>query len=177
MSSLSVYMYNDRKFKTDKTFFCACCCFPLATSSFFFVMSHLFFIEAFKLYMITRWNTAVIAPVIGFHLIYRFSGCLWTNDAFQVSTNKLTFMDLEVKIKDKSTIFSRVILGQVCYSNFEAWEAILFSITKIISWVQHNESLATRFLRSTCVVGMGNWLRFQWQLVSLWRCWQRNMQN
>ena len=43
----------------------------------------------------------------------RFSGCLWTNDAFQVSTNKLTFMDLEVKIKDKNTIFSRIILGQV----------------------------------------------------------------
>ncbi|RMX48106.1 hypothetical protein pdam_00002687 [Pocillopora damicornis] len=43
---------------------------------------------------------------------HRFSGCLWTNDAFQVSTNKLTFMDLEVKIKDKNTIFSRVILGQ-----------------------------------------------------------------
>lgn len=43
---------------------------------------------------------------------YRFSGCLWTNDAFQVSTNKLTFMDLEVKIKEKNTIFSRVILGQ-----------------------------------------------------------------
>ena len=46
----------------------------------------------------------------------RFSGCLWTNDAFQVSTNKLTFMDLEVKIKEKNTIFSRVILGQVCDS-------------------------------------------------------------
>lgn len=45
----------------------------------------------------------------------RFSGSLWTNDAFQVSTNKLTFMDLEVKIKDKNTIFSRVILGQVCF--------------------------------------------------------------
>ena len=43
----------------------------------------------------------------------RFSGCLWTNDTFQVSTNKLTFMDLEVKIKDKNTIFSRIILGQV----------------------------------------------------------------
>ncbi|CAH3188143.1 unnamed protein product [Porites lobata] len=33
----------------------------------------------------------------------RFSGCLWTNDTFQVSTNKLTFMDLEVKIKGKNT--------------------------------------------------------------------------
>ncbi|XP_044184398.1 structural maintenance of chromosomes flexible hinge domain-containing protein 1-like [Acropora millepora] len=42
----------------------------------------------------------------------RFSGCLWTNDSFHVSTNKLTFMDLEVKIRDKNTMFSRVILGQ-----------------------------------------------------------------
>ena len=43
----------------------------------------------------------------------RFSVFLWKNDTFQVSTNKLTFMDLEVKIKDKNTIFSRIILGQV----------------------------------------------------------------
>ena len=36
----------------------------------------------------------------------RFSGCLRTkkSDTFQVSTNKLTFMDLEVKIKGKNTI-------------------------------------------------------------------------
>ncbi|KAK3749266.1 hypothetical protein QZH41_004958 [Actinostola sp. cb2023] len=38
----------------------------------------------------------------------RFSGVLWTNDAFQVSTNKLTFMDLEVKLKDKATTFNRI---------------------------------------------------------------------
>ena len=44
---------------------------------------------------------------------FRFSGALWTNDAFQVSTNKLTFLDLEVKLKDKATLFNRVILGQV----------------------------------------------------------------
>ncbi|KAH9500661.1 Structural maintenance of chromosomes flexible hinge domain-containing protein 1 [Bulinus truncatus] len=31
------------------------------------------------------------------------SGVLWTNDSFQVSTNKLTFMDLEMKLKDKNT--------------------------------------------------------------------------
>ncbi|KAK3699756.1 hypothetical protein QZH41_015606, partial [Actinostola sp. cb2023] len=42
----------------------------------------------------------------------RFSGVLWTNDAFQVSTNKLTFMDLEVKLKDKATTFNRVVTGQ-----------------------------------------------------------------
>ena len=34
----------------------------------------------------------------------RFSGCLRTSDTFQVSTSKLTFMDLEVKIKGKNTI-------------------------------------------------------------------------
>ena len=48
-----------------------------------------------------------------FHCMFRFSGALWTNDAFQVSTNKLTFLDLEVKLKDKATVFNRVILGQV----------------------------------------------------------------
>jgi hypothetical protein len=45
--------------------------------------------------------------------VFRFSGALWSNDAFQVSTNKLTFIDLEVKLKDKATVFNRVILGQV----------------------------------------------------------------
>lgn len=44
---------------------------------------------------------------------FRFSGALWTNDNFQVSTNKLTFIDLEVKLKDKNTLFNRVVLGTV----------------------------------------------------------------
>ena len=39
----------------------------------------------------------------------RVSGVLWTNDKFQVSTNKLTFMDLEVRLRDKNTAWSRVI--------------------------------------------------------------------
>ncbi|XP_039253574.2 structural maintenance of chromosomes flexible hinge domain-containing protein 1-like isoform X2 [Styela clava] len=43
---------------------------------------------------------------------YRISGCLFTNDKFKVSTNKLTFIDLEGKLRDRSTVFSRVILGQ-----------------------------------------------------------------
>ncbi|CAH1248010.1 SMCHD1 [Branchiostoma lanceolatum] len=42
----------------------------------------------------------------------RISGCLFTNDKFQVSTNKLTFMDLEVRLKDKNTTYSMVKLGQ-----------------------------------------------------------------
>ncbi|KAK7480666.1 hypothetical protein BaRGS_00028138 [Batillaria attramentaria] len=41
----------------------------------------------------------------------RISGVLWTNDSFQVSTNKLTFLDLEMKLKDKNTVFMRVVNG------------------------------------------------------------------
>lgn len=43
----------------------------------------------------------------------RISGALFTNDKFQVSTNKLTFMDLEMKLKDKNTLFTRIFNGQV----------------------------------------------------------------
>lgn len=43
----------------------------------------------------------------------RISGALFTNDKFQVSTNKLTFMDLELKLKDKNTLFTRIFNGQV----------------------------------------------------------------
>ena len=57
---------------------------------------------------------ATFAPLtVVVHFACRFSGALWTNDAFQVSTNKLTFIDLEVKLKEKTTVFNRVILGQV----------------------------------------------------------------
>ncbi|XP_042299149.1 structural maintenance of chromosomes flexible hinge domain-containing protein 1-like isoform X1 [Sceloporus undulatus] len=42
----------------------------------------------------------------------RISGVLFTNDKFQVSTNKLTFMDLELKLKDKNTLFTRIVNGQ-----------------------------------------------------------------
>ncbi|XP_070535302.1 structural maintenance of chromosomes flexible hinge domain-containing protein 1-like [Ptychodera flava] len=42
----------------------------------------------------------------------RLSGVLWTNDKFQVSTNKLTFLDLEMKLKDKNTVFYRIVQGQ-----------------------------------------------------------------
>ncbi|XP_072544127.1 structural maintenance of chromosomes flexible hinge domain-containing protein 1 [Salminus brasiliensis] len=42
----------------------------------------------------------------------RISGVLFTNDCFQVSTNKLTFMDLELQLRDKETIFTRVLNGQ-----------------------------------------------------------------
>ncbi|KAJ8322368.1 hypothetical protein KUTeg_000839 [Tegillarca granosa] len=38
----------------------------------------------------------------------RVSGILFTNDHFQVSTNKLTFLDLEMKLKEKNTAYSRI---------------------------------------------------------------------
>lgn len=43
----------------------------------------------------------------------RISGVLFANDRFKVSTNKLTFMDLEFQLRDKETIFTRVHNGQV----------------------------------------------------------------
>ncbi|XP_025090642.1 structural maintenance of chromosomes flexible hinge domain-containing protein 1-like isoform X1 [Pomacea canaliculata] len=41
----------------------------------------------------------------------RISGVLWTNDSFQVSTNKLTYLDLEMRLRDKNTAFTRVFNG------------------------------------------------------------------
>uniref|UniRef100_A0A669DFZ1 Structural maintenance of chromosomes flexible hinge domain containing 1 n=1 Tax=Oreochromis niloticus TaxID=8128 RepID=A0A669DFZ1_ORENI len=42
----------------------------------------------------------------------RLSGVLFTDDNFQVTTNKMTFMDLELKLKNNQTIFSLVQNGQ-----------------------------------------------------------------
>ncbi|XP_063779624.1 structural maintenance of chromosomes flexible hinge domain-containing protein 1 [Pseudophryne corroboree] len=42
----------------------------------------------------------------------RISGVLFTNDKFEVSTNKLTFLDLSLKLQDKNTIFTRISNGQ-----------------------------------------------------------------
>ncbi|KAK2176980.1 hypothetical protein NP493_627g01018 [Ridgeia piscesae] len=39
----------------------------------------------------------------------RVSGVLWTNDKFQVSTNKLTFIDLELRLRDKNTTYGRIL--------------------------------------------------------------------
>ncbi|KAL5015375.1 hypothetical protein ScPMuIL_009645 [Solemya velum] len=39
----------------------------------------------------------------------RISGVLWTNDKFQVSTNKLTFIDLEMRLRDKTTWYSKMV--------------------------------------------------------------------
>ncbi|XP_031148736.1 structural maintenance of chromosomes flexible hinge domain-containing protein 1 isoform X2 [Sander lucioperca] len=42
----------------------------------------------------------------------RVSGVLFTDDRFMVSTNKLTFMELELILKNKDTIFTRIVNGQ-----------------------------------------------------------------
>ncbi|KAM7390298.1 hypothetical protein PAMA_008462 [Pampus argenteus] len=49
----------------------------------------------------------------------RFSGVLFTDDGFTVSTNKLTFMELELKLKDKNTIFTHVVNGQNLRGNIK----------------------------------------------------------
>ncbi|XP_019218618.1 structural maintenance of chromosomes flexible hinge domain-containing protein 1 isoform X2 [Oreochromis niloticus] len=42
----------------------------------------------------------------------RLSGVLFTDDNFQVTINKMTFMDLELKLKNNQTVFSLVQNGQ-----------------------------------------------------------------
>ncbi|XP_030830808.1 structural maintenance of chromosomes flexible hinge domain-containing protein 1 [Strongylocentrotus purpuratus] len=42
----------------------------------------------------------------------RVSGALFANSKFEVSTNKLTFIDFEMKLRDKSAVFQRVVGGQ-----------------------------------------------------------------
>uniref|UniRef100_A0A672NNC2 Structural maintenance of chromosomes flexible hinge domain containing 1 n=1 Tax=Sinocyclocheilus grahami TaxID=75366 RepID=A0A672NNC2_SINGR len=49
----------------------------------------------------------------------RISGVLFANDRFQVSTNKLTFMDLELQLRDNNTIFTRVHNGQELRVNIQ----------------------------------------------------------
>ncbi|XP_030829849.1 structural maintenance of chromosomes flexible hinge domain-containing protein 1-like [Strongylocentrotus purpuratus] len=39
----------------------------------------------------------------------RVSGALFANDQFEVSTNKLTFMDFEIKLSDRNAAFQRVV--------------------------------------------------------------------
>ncbi|KAK3701990.1 hypothetical protein RRG08_017880 [Elysia crispata] len=49
----------------------------------------------------------------------RISGVIWTNDSFQVSTNKLTFLDLELKLRDKNTNFVRILQGHEKRTNID----------------------------------------------------------
>ncbi|KAM6977635.1 LOW QUALITY PROTEIN: structural maintenance of chromosomes flexible hinge domain-containing protein 1 [Aplochiton taeniatus] len=57
----------------------------------------------------SRPKKATLVPSDSYN---RFSGVLFTNDRFQVSTNKLTFMDLELQLRNKDTIFTRLLNGQ-----------------------------------------------------------------
>ncbi|XP_073487531.1 structural maintenance of chromosomes flexible hinge domain-containing protein 1 [Aquarana catesbeiana] len=50
--------------------------------------------------------------IIPFECYNRISGVLFTNDKFGVSTNKLTFLDLGLKLQDKNTLFTRILNGQ-----------------------------------------------------------------
>lgn len=59
----------------------------------------------------------------------RLSGVLFTDDKFEVSTNKLHFMELELKLKDKSAIFTRIVNGQVAINNCN--RAYTYSIKKL----------------------------------------------
>ncbi|KAM7369792.1 hypothetical protein PAMP_011083 [Pampus punctatissimus] len=58
----------------------------------------------------------------------RFSGVLFTDDGFTVSTNKLTFMELELKLKDKNRIFTHVVNGQNLRGNIK---------TEFTKWLQN----------------------------------------
>lgn len=49
----------------------------------------------------------------------RFSGVLFTDDTFKVTENKLTFIDLEKKLKNKDTVFNFVVKGQKQRSNLQ----------------------------------------------------------
>ncbi|KAF6737652.1 Structural maintenance of chromosomes flexible hinge domain-containing protein 1, partial [Oryzias melastigma] len=46
----------------------------------------------------------------------RLSGVLFTNDKFSVSTNKLKFMELELKLRNKETIFTPILKDQQKFS-------------------------------------------------------------
>ncbi|XP_026548392.1 structural maintenance of chromosomes flexible hinge domain-containing protein 1-like, partial [Notechis scutatus] len=54
----------------------------------------------------------------------RISGVLFTDGSFEVTTNKLTFINLESKLKDRNTIFTKVINGREYRMNdkqFASW--------------------------------------------------------
>ncbi|XP_075936473.1 structural maintenance of chromosomes flexible hinge domain-containing protein 1 isoform X2 [Anarhichas minor] len=49
----------------------------------------------------------------------RISGVLFSDDRFEVTTNKLTFMDLEMKLKHKDTLFTRIVNSQKQRGNIQ----------------------------------------------------------
>lgn len=66
-----------------------------------------------------NWCTWNKDPKLPEECYRRLSGVLFTDDRFKVSNNKLTFMDLEQRLKQKETLFTRIVKGQVVvYSLF-----------------------------------------------------------
>ncbi|XP_068566073.1 structural maintenance of chromosomes flexible hinge domain-containing protein 1 isoform X2 [Cebidichthys violaceus] len=49
----------------------------------------------------------------------RISGVLFSDDRFEVTTNKLTFMDLEMKLKHTDTLFTRIVNSQKQRGNIQ----------------------------------------------------------
>ena len=72
-----------------------------------------FFLSVYSTKMKVQRNDALEFNLI---LLFRISGVLFTNDHFQVSTNKLTFIDLEMKLKEKNTVYHRIANGQVMFA-------------------------------------------------------------
>uniref|UniRef100_A0A671V011 Structural maintenance of chromosomes flexible hinge domain containing 1 n=1 Tax=Sparus aurata TaxID=8175 RepID=A0A671V011_SPAAU len=58
------------------------------------------------------WCTWNKDPKLPEECYRRLSGVLFTDDRFKVSNNKLTFMDLEQRLKQKETLFTRIVKGQ-----------------------------------------------------------------
>lgn len=59
-----------------------------------------------------NWCTWNKDPKLPEECYRRLSGVLFTDDRFKVSNNKLTFMDLEQRLKQKETLFTRIVKGQ-----------------------------------------------------------------
>ncbi|XP_068093326.1 structural maintenance of chromosomes flexible hinge domain-containing protein 1 isoform X2 [Hyperolius riggenbachi] len=59
-----------------------------------------------------EWCAAPKKKLLPSECYNRISGVLFTNDKFEVSTNKLTFLDLGIKLQEKNTIFTRISNGQ-----------------------------------------------------------------
>ena len=111
------------------------------------------------------WKKPFLLAVSGPSLcVYRVSGVLWTNDKFQVSTNKLTFIDLEIKLRDKDTTYARIItkvrhwlcyhvtcLCNCCDNHFLLWfifKQILDKILDIMSILVLNPDAVIFFTAS-----------------------------
>lgn len=65
------------------------------------------------------WSSQPKGSKVPAECYHRFSGVLFTDDTFKVTENKLTFIDLEQKLKNKDTAFSYVVNGQKQRSNLQ----------------------------------------------------------